>query len=339
MPDPNQRLAALLDRTDFKIEKLAGDASDRSFFRVIFDAAGIDGRKTAVLMLLGEPHDGGELPYLNVQRHMDSAGLPVPGIIIADIENGLILMEDYGDLTLEEAIEGAEREKVLDLYKKAADLILDMQFGSGKNICEDCIVYKYAFDVEKFMFEFDFFYKHAVLAFKKAAPGTTDENIIKRGFLYISETLAAEPRFVTHRDYHSRNLMVRADGALGMVDFQDARMGPAQYDLASLLMDSYVSLPVGVAKDVYEYYFGNYSRRAPSPDTRTRFDRIYDFMTVQRNIKAAGSFAYLDVVKKKNRYLQYFQPCLAKVKPALERLGDELTAFHDTLSKYVGELR
>lgn len=341
MNELEKKLAASTGRSDFRIEKLAGDASDRSFYRVIYDDAdaAAGGRRTAVLMLLGESQEPGELPYLNVQRHMKLAGLPVPDIYVNDASNGFILMEDFGDATVEDAIEGADDDYITGVYKKAADLILDLQFGRGRDIDKDCIIFQYAFDVEKLMFEFNFFYEHAIGNYRKRTPGPADEKTIRDGFTHIAETLAAEPRYVTHRDYHSRNLMVRRDGSLGMVDFQDARMGPAQYDLASLLMDSYVAIPERVADDIYNYYYEAYSGSSDKLDSRERFDMIFDYMVVQRNIKAAGSFAYLDVVKKKDRYLKYFRPCLEKAGPALDRLSGPLGGFRPVLGDYIEELK
>jgi hypothetical protein len=323
---------------DFSTEKLAGDASDREFYRIIFPAPVIGGKRTAVLMALGSPWKDGELPYMNVRTFMEKIGLPVPALYHADLAAGFILIEDFGDLTLEEAVRKAPPGRVEELYKSAVDLMLEIQAGGTRARDDSCVSFSLSFDVEKLMFEFNFFYEHAVIGYKGGGAAPGDESLIRNGFLAVSETLASEPRFLNHRDYHSRNLMVKADGKLALVDFQDARLGPLQYDLVSLLFDSYVTLPEELTGSLYEYYIGKLEKDYGLPRDRERFDRIYDYMTVQRCIKAAGSFAYLDCVKKKNRYLQYFKPCLSHVRPAVER-RPELTPFYEALSRYVEELR
>lgn len=325
------------DVESFQIRKRAGDASDRSFFRLYFSAPAVCGANRAVLMLLGEPWTEGELPYLNVRRFMERAGLPVPALYHENTAAGMILIEDFGDVTLEDAIRESAPKKIEALYRLAIDLMLRIQIDATRSHDDSCVAFSLAFDVEKLMFEFNFFFEHALLNHKAAKVTNDDELLIRRGFKHIAEILAAEPRFLNHRDYHSRNLMVDG-GRLCLVDFQDARLGPIQYDLASLLMDSYAQLPDSMIERLYEYCIAKLNGDYRMKIDRAHFDRIFDYMVVQRNIKAAGSFAYLDCVKKKNRYLKYFAPCLSRVKPAALR-REELISFYETLAKYVEELR
>jgi len=320
----------------FRVENLAGDASDRKYYRVIFDNPIAGGAKTAVLMALAQPCTVGELPYLNLRKFLASAGLPVPDLYHADLATGLILIEDFGDVTLEDAVRNATAEETERLYRKAVDLMLRIQIEGTRARNESCIAFSLAFDVDKFMFEFNFFYEHAVLGYKAAKVLSADELLIMDGFRHISETLAEESKYLTHRDYHSRNLMV-CDGELGLVDFQDARLGPLQYDLVSLLLDSYVAIPDSLISSLYEYYLSQLGDVFGVWPDRAHFDRVYSYMAVQRCIKAAGSFAYLDCVKMKNRYIKYFAPCLSRVAPAIAGI-DELALFQETLSKYVEEL-
>jgi N-acetylmuramate 1-kinase len=322
----------------FRVEKLAGDASDREFHRIIFSESDAGPAGNAVLMVLANPWTDGEMPFLNVRDFLERAGLPAPAFYHSDLAAGFVLMEDFGDLTLEEAVRGALPERMEQLYKCAVDLMLRIQMDGTRARNESCVAFSLAFDVEKLMFEFDFFYEHAVMTYKGGGVTAEDEEIIRAGFLLIAETLAAEPRYLTHRDYHSRNLMVNGDCKLGLVDFQDARMGPLQYDLVSLLLDSYVCLPEPLIKILYEYYLERLENEYKLKIDRANFDRIYDYTAIQRCIKAAGSFAYLDCIKKKNRYLKYFAPCLSKVKPAVSG-HDELGPFYKALSKYAEELR
>jgi len=321
---------------DFNIAKLAGDASDRAFFRVETGEGVFDGRCTAVLMVTGESWTE-ELPFLNVRRYMHGAGLPVPGLYLEDAESGMILLEDFGDITLEQAVEGLRDEEMIPMYRHAIDLLLRVQIEGTKQRDDECIAFGLAFDVKKLMYEFNFFYIHALTGYKRARVIPADELIIRDGFQDISRVLAAESKYFTHRDYHSRNIMVQK-GVLKLVDFQDARLGPLQYDLASLLMDSYVDLPDSVIRSSYEHYLKRLEFDYMMKIDHAKFDRLFDYMVFQRNIKAAGSFAYLDCVKCKNRYLQYFKPCLARVRSAAMR-QKELHPVYEALARYIEELR
>jgi hypothetical protein len=323
----------------FEIDRLAGDASDRSFHRIKFHGNSSSGvPASAVMMVLGAPESDPDIPFLNVASFMRKAGLPVPEIFVVDLAAGLILMEDFGDATLEDAVRVASPSAVENLYKKAVDLMLDIQLNGTRLKNDSCVAFKLAFDVEKLIFEFNFFKEHALLGYKNAKLSNAEEEFINKGFMHVAETLSAQPRYLTHRDYHSRNIMAFSSGGLGLVDFQDARLGPLQYDLVSLLLDSYVELPEGLVSTLKDYYVDRLTERAGEEPDRAHFDLIYDYMAFQRCVKAAGSFAFLDCVKNKNRYLKYFAPCLSKARAAAAE-RPELAALLDAISVYVEELR
>ncbi|HOX29112.1 MAG TPA: phosphotransferase [bacterium] len=325
-------------RAEFRLDKLAGDASDRSFHRISFVGASPQGYSSAILMELGQPWTDGELPYLNVRRFMEKIGLPVPALYDTDLASGFILIEDFGDVTLEDAVRGAPRPRFDSLYEKAVDLMLRIQVEATRLRDDSCVSFSLAFDVEKLMFEFDFFYDHALLNYKAASVSPEDERIIKSGFLAISEKLAGHALYLNHRDYHSRNIMVAPGDRLCLVDFQDARLGPVQYDLVSLVMDSYVPVPEDACEPLCRHCLETLDSLYGIKQDPELFTEIFDYMTIQRCIKAAGSFAYLDCVKMKNRYLKYFVPCLSRVRTAFER-RPELGRFHETLSKYTPEIK
>jgi aminoglycoside/choline kinase family phosphotransferase len=126
--------------------------------------------------------------------------------------------------------------------------------------------------------------------------------------------LAAEPRVVCHRDYHSRNLMVR-DGRLVVIDFQDARMGPDTYDLVSLLRDSYVELPEADVDALTTVFL---ERTGQSCDAAA-FGRRFDLMALQRNLKALGTFGYQASARGNQTYLPYVSRTLGYVRDNLRR--------------------
>ena len=318
------------------LHKLAGDASTREYYRVSTDEPMIKDQRSAVLMHMAEPEP--EPLFISVRNVLAKAGVPAPEIFGADHDNGLILLEDFGDVMLEQAVRDATPETWSELYSRAVDVMLDIQFaGDAPDQNMDCPCFHLAFDVEKLMFEMDFFITHVLEIFKGVsfAPDTRRE--LGAELENLCRTLSDQPRYLCHRDYHSRNLMVLEGGALGVLDFQDARMGPLQYDLVSLIHDSYVDMPPGFADALYEQYLEKLEARGGPAQDREEFRRVYDLMTVQRNLKAAGSFAYLDCVKKMDRYLVRMGPCLEHVRRAMHRLP-ELDRLRAMLGKYLKEL-
>ena len=154
----------------------------------------------------------------------------------------------------------------------------------------------------------------------------------------IVEELAAEPRVLCHRDYHSRNLMLH-DGRLVVIDFQDARMGPDTYDLASLVRDSYVDID-DVEAAAYVAYFRDLRARRPgaAPESTEAFQRRFDLMSLQRGLKALGTFGFQASVKGNTSYLVSVPRTLAHVGRTLRRYP-RFARLHTLLAESIAELR
>jgi hypothetical protein len=125
---------------------------------------------------------------------------------------------------------------------------------------------------------------------------------------------------------------------ISVLDFQDALMGPCQYDLASLLRDSYIALLEEMIDELIEYYISKKEAVDGIKIDRKNFRELFDLMSIQRNLKAAGRFAYINSVKKNNFYLQFIPQTLGYVKKNLIK-NKGLQELHKLLSKYVEELR
>lgn len=160
---------------------------------------------------------------------------------------------------------------------------------------------------------------------------------IRDEFRKIAEQLAGQPRVFVHRDYHSRNLMV--DGRrLGVIDFQDALMGPATYDLASLLRDAYIALDEALIDRLIDYFLDRLEERRHLWTNRDAFRRLFDFTSIQRNLKAAGRFVYIDRVKGNPKFLADIPRTLGYVKRNLHK-HPELLRLRKLLSAHVAELQ
>ncbi len=312
---------------------LLGDASDRSYFRVTYQTDPVNNHSTSmILMQLQAPVPHQETDFTRILKFLNALNLPVPKLLHYNSEKGLLFLEDCGHATLEDWVREHPEDKAA-YYRQAVELLAKMHHRATKNINADCPAYHLKFDVEKLMWELDFMLEHYVKGLKKISLTARETEEIRGHFLSLSETLAAQEPTFTHRDYHSRNLMAM-DGRLILIDFQDARMGPCQYDLVSLLKDSYVHLEDAFRNEMIEHFIQQKEKEEARPVNRQEFMRIFEWMSIQRNLKAVGTFAYQSVVKKKHRYLEYIPQTLDYVRQTLNTQPD-LAELKQTLTLYI----
>ncbi len=280
------------------IEKMPGDASTRRYYRVRTHSQN-ENLKSLVVMVM-EPFEalGASVPFLAVQKHLFECGVDVPRILEVDEKKGFIMLEDLGDVTLLRCLQDVATPEIECRYfERAIDALVDMhaKTGPGKGTAH-LPGFDLRFDLEKLMWEVNFTIEHFYQKHLQRKISDHDHKIMTEGFTRICDELQKEPTVFTHRDYHSRNLMV-TDGIAGepprfvMIDFQDARMGPCQYDLASLLRDSYYQLGEKQIQELTRYYVQRMNEQGAPIHDVAKFDRLFDLMSVQRNFKAIGSFA------------------------------------------------
>ena len=331
-----------------KLLPLAGDASNRRYFRV--EVTG-DAPSSVILMQLAEPeafkqseeavsgasHAIIELPFINIQTHLLKAGVSVPVLYYYDQAAGLLYLEDFGDLTLSEACANARPADLEAHYKQAIDVLVSMQSKATSPADPHCLAFHRSFDVPLLMWEFDHFLEYGIAARQAAPIDSGDEAAMRDEFRKISELLAGQPRVFVHRDYHSRNLMVAGE-RLGVIDFQDALMGPATYDLASLLRDAYIAVDESLIDRLIDYYLNQLQEGRRLWTNREAFRRLFDFTSIQRNLKAAGRFVYIDRVKGNPKFLADIPRLLGYVKRNLHKYP-ELFTLRKLMSQYVPELQ
>jgi aminoglycoside/choline kinase family phosphotransferase len=332
-----RHLQALVNRvfpgklTDFQLWPLLGDASDRRYYRLRFEAP-VDGLTSVVLMRLAEPYTAGELPFANIQRYLSSKGIPVPALLCDDSPHGFVLLEDLGDVTLQDALQGASREQIAHAYGEALDILLALQHPVSVAPRGGCVAFGLAFDVDKLMWELDFFLTHMIKQLCSRQLTSTDEAALRGQFWRVSSLLARQPRVLTHRDYHSRNLMCH-QGRLRVIDFQDARLGPCQYDLASLLYDAYVVLPDDL-RETFLMYYCEHKASIDGYHDHDDFLQVFDYMCLQRHLKALGTFAFQTVVKQNQRYTSAIPTTLGYIRDNLAK-HPELHQLRRLLEEYL----
>lgn len=310
IPDSiNNWLIEQIKFSDFTVIQLAGDASARRYFRIVKD------EKSWVLMCW-EPFNAAEYPFISVQQHFLSCGIQVPQIIAIGEKLGVLLLDDLGDLTLERKFwEQSQPEsselfyhKTIDELIKIHDKTLDSSVRSTAHTTK--------FDTAKFLWEMNYAKEHLLLGLLKIKMNDATTNQLEKLFIHFCALLDSEPKVICHRDFHSRNIMIRRDKVY-VIDFQDARLGPVQYDLVSLFKDSYVDITDEYAKKMLSYYLENSKLKQSSKFDLNHFNKVYELQTLQRCFKACGSFASFMNMRQDKRYLKYLTPTLKKVMKTL----------------------
>jgi hypothetical protein len=310
-----------------RVVPLTGDASDRRYFRVL-PAEG----DSYVLAVHAEPFDSATLPFLNTARLFAAMPVRVPRIVAEAPDLGILALEDLGDVTLQAHVGAAPAAEHAALYRQAVSSIEIIQRRGRELSGPDYQPYRIAFDVEKLTWEMDFFTRHFLEAYRGATIGPAARAALAAELRVMVGELAAEPRVLCHRDYHSRNLMLHR-GELCIIDFQDARLGPDTYDLASLLRDSYVDLSRVVDEHI-AYFLALSGRSAEQAEFRRRFD----LMALQRMLKALGTFGYQTTARRNPVYIQYI-PRTLRHALATMKAYPRFARLHELLAEHVDEFR
>jgi hypothetical protein len=319
---PRERLDAYLSRVLMasdaakEVQELTPDASTRLYFRIPWK----QGR--AVAAVYPEPFDPDFHPFLDVTRLFSAAGVPVPSVLDADGQSGIIVQEDLGDRQLYRVYESASEEECETHKEQAISFIAQIQAATSKAYELKSIASRLAFDEAKLSWELGFFMDHyfGSLRGEKLSHGEAAE--LKVELNDLSAELASRPRVLCHRDYHAANLILDQKNRLRIIDYQDARMGPASYDLVSLLLDRQREPPSLAEIRGHRLYFLE-ERRLRGLDALDPDEFAYEFrlMTIQRNLKAIGTFSYQTAVCHRGEtYAQFIRPMFQIALQAAEWL-------------------
>ena len=303
----------LQDQTDLELTPLRAEASFRSFYRVAgYRVAGAQG--TCVVMV--SPPDKEQNQQFEVLGSIfREAGIPVPDILAMDRDRGWYLLADLGKQDLEAAYAGDERDAALTA---AIDALVALQSVRDPAIAP--------YTRERFHTELGIFVEWFV-------GGTLDRRVpgpVQTEFTALVDRTRTQPQCCVHRDYHCRNLLFN-DGRLGIVDFQDALIGPASYDLASLLHDCYHEFTPAEVDRWIAYYLS----LTPLDLQPEVYRTDVDYMAIQRQLKAVGIFARLRLRDEKFTHLGYIAPVLAHTRLLSARYPDlaALSAWLDELDE------
>ncbi len=333
-----------------RLAPLAGDASTRRYVRAWLGGSGAPA--TAVVMLLADrgialssdelavfAQPPAELPYVNVHHLLARLGVAIPELYVDASDAGLLVLEDIGDVPLWDAVQGKPDAEVLALFERAIDQLLRIELDGSAQRDEHCIAFQQAFDRRLFDWEFEHFIEHGLVN-RAARPIPSSElEELRAHFARISAFLDGQPRVLNHRDFHAWNLYVQ-DGRIRVIDFQDALLAAAPYDLATLLGDR--DTPTVIRPDLeqrlLDYYAAAWAARGGAPWQRAQLWDVYAACALQKAFKVVGRFHYLDTVKGKPGYLRYLPPTWRQIGRLLAARPD-LAPVQRILAQYAPELR
>jgi aminoglycoside/choline kinase family phosphotransferase len=305
-------------------EPMLGGASTRRYFRLRLPP----GDRSIVAMFVPEGAKPEEVakessqpaarwPFLEVRDLLASRGIDVPALYAEDTVRGWVLLEDLGDLTLAQVL-ASHPDRREELYTRAVNDLARAQ-ASLADLPKGSVIGSRAFDEELLSWEIHHFREWGLEA--RGVELSPEDRALFAGIAQrLARRVAAFSRTFVHRDYQSRNLMVRPNGSLCWIDFQDALLGPRVYDLVALLNDSYQLFE----RPFVEARLDDYARaRALDAEERQAVVREFDLITVQRKLKDAGRFVFIDRVKGNDSFLRFVEPTLAKVRATVSLLRDD----------------
>lgn len=267
---------------------LAGDASFRRYFRVHGKS------ETRIAVDVPPTHEKLDA-FVSIANAFDSHGVRVPKIIASDSQQGYLLISDFGDELYSNHLNSTT---VDNLYLNAIDTLIKIQ-QTPKN------AYSFpAYDEKLLLQECEYFSEWYLGKYLKIALSAREEAALQATYSKLIDAALEQPTIVVHRDYHSRNLFIMPDNDVGVIDFQDAVIGPITYDLVSLLKDCYVGWPASNVVNWAQRYFEKARDAGIIQDvSMSQFLRWFDLMGVQRHLKCIGIFSRLYLRDNKSNYL------------------------------------
>ena len=295
------------------ISLIAGGGSDRCFYRV---------RKGAmsIVVMLSSFKDADFQNYLSVATFLKDLGIRVPTMYGFNREHHLVFMEDVGDVSVyRKCQEGMGEDEIRYWYQEILGTLAIMQVQGGRNWEKCTALRERTFDYSALRWETAYFQEYFLRKYLNISTGE-DQDLIQE-FEALAGRIAREPLHFMHRDFQSQNIML-CDGAVRILDFQGARRGLLQYDLASLLKDCYIVLSDNVVKTLITFYLHQVDEQGIIINDEEGFYDTLDLAGLQRNMQALGAFSYLSLMKGKTWFKQYIPAGVHHLAKTLQRRSD-----------------
>ncbi len=329
MIQPLDRLTQFLQSRSLSGDfvSLTADASTREYYRIDWKG------KSAIACVYPEPFEESARTYLDVTTLFLAGGLPVAEILDFEGKLGVVIQEDLGDTILRDVIAEAEMARRKRLRNEAISLIARIQLLTPKASQMNSIASRLKFDTEKLEWELNYFKTHYFKTFLKKPLSAEDDARLSAEFHELAVELESRASVLCHRDFHMANLMIDGKGRMRIIDHQDARIGSPAYDLVSLLLDRITELPSpDWLADKRAYFLDVRQRLGLSKIEEEEFAYEFRMQTIQRCLKAAGTFSYQSVVRGKTHFIPFIKPMFGISIRGATNLG-RFPAIREILSR------
>ncbi len=310
-----------------QIEPASEDASFRRYFRM----TQADGSTTILVDAPPEKED--PQPFVTIAKVLREIGLNAPEVFAADLEQGFLWLSDLGTTSYLDALNTSDLEKADALYKDAIRALIQLQTHWPKKHDPEYTPQHELprYDVTLLLAEMNLFRDWYLRQHCGLKLEDKRNRIFCHTFSLLADNALKQPRVTVHRDYHSRNLMAIKENNPGILDFQDAVRGPITYDLVSLLRDCYIAWP---AEQIETWLLWTYQQMQTAGQLEEvpfeQFQRWFDWMGMQRHLKAIGIFARLHHRDDKSNYLNDI-PRTMNYLVEISAKYPELAHFHQFL--------
>jgi N-acetylmuramate 1-kinase len=318
MPQQVERLKSYLASRGkpAEFQAVTADASTREYFRVGWNGG------AAIACVYPDPFQEAVDAYVDVTQLFLSAGLPVADIYDIDPDLGVVVQEDLGNVLLRDELLRADGVRRMRLLDEAISLIAQIQLATPTAFERRSVASKLKFDTEKLEWELSYFKEHYFRTFLKRPLSFEDDARLSAEFHELAAELEPHASVLCHRDFHAANLMIDPQGKMRIIDHQDARIGAASYDLVSLLLDRIPEPPPREWLAEKRSFFIDLRVRLGMPRLdEEEFAYQFRLQTVQRCLKAVGTFSFQSVARGKTHFLAFIDPTLRMACRSAESLG------------------
>lgn len=317
----NKWLKTIYYKTPYTLEPLTGDASFRRYFRLQL-------ADTTQIIMDAPPSKEGLLPFVHIGTSLADFGITTPTVYAVDYDLGFALLDDFGDALLFNSL---SHDNANNLYGAAMTTLVRMQ------LCQPTTYHLPHFDGAFMQTELALFKDWFLESYLELSLDPHEISQLEASFHWLIHAIEQQPQTFVHRDYHSRNLMVLSSNSmnnvqLGVIDFQDAMIGPVTYDLVSLLKDCYIQWP----QDKIEQWLMQFYEQSCVKESYSfiEFSRAFHLCGIQRHLKVLGIFCRLHLRDKKSAYLRDLPLTFHYVMAALECFN-ELKPLQDFMLQRV----
>lgn len=303
-----------------QIHPMKNDASFRHYYRCTINTS-------SYVVMDAPPDKENSEAFFKITQILSQFNILVPKIMAYDKQNGFMVLSDFGDTWLLEVLTASTPSEALAWYQKAITDLVQFQQIDTQPLKIGIEYTLPLFDAAHIMLELSEFNEWFIDSLLMISLNTNEKEVIENMKAVLVQSALQEPQVVIHLDYHSRNLMVLPEGRLGIIDYQDAKVGPLSYDLASLLKDCYITWsPDLIQACILHFYQQSEAAQYIPLPTLSEFITSFEFMALQRHLKVLGRFSRLKIRDNKPYYLKDIPRIIHYVNEVLPK-HPQLSAF------------